>query len=185
MRSPVTASPERDGIGGAHASRDGELEQPRRASISLTEAQLAEVARAVSHPERGVVSLITAFSDLRHTSRLLDAKADGEHVSRSVLRSMLVLAAFPIDGTYREIVKVAREVGFSPSTTHRYVNTWLLLGMLEQDPGSRRYRRTTLATVDGDDRSVPYERSAQLEHDDQSPSGASTRQHRFQRRGAH
>lgn len=181
----MTTSPERDGIGSAHASRDGELEQQQRVSISLTEAQLAEVARAVSHPERGVVSLITAFSDLRHTSRLLDAKADGEHVSRSVLRSMLVLAAFPIDGTYREIVKVAREVGFSPSTTHRYVNTWLLLGMLEQDPGSRRYRRTTLSTIDGDARSALHERSAQFEDDDQGLSGTTPRQHRFQRRGTH
>lgn len=30
----------------------------------------------------------------------------------------------------------------APAETTRYVNTWLILGVLEQDPRSRRYRRS-------------------------------------------
>ncbi len=165
------------------ANRGGAAEWTQRVSIVLTEAQLAEVAREVSHPERGVVSLLTAFSDLRYASCSLDARADSEGLSRTVLRSLLVLAAFPIDGTYREIAKVAREVGFSTSTTHRYVNTWLALGMLERDPRSRRYRRTRLSTA-GRDAQSP-ERSSEREGWGSDPATDKARQRRFKRRGTH
>ncbi len=65
--------------------------------------------------------------------------------SRSTLRALLVLSAFPADGTLRSLSDVAKAVDCSPSTTHRYVGTWVAVGMLERDPDSRRYRRVMLS----------------------------------------
>ena len=111
-------------------------------SIVLTPAQLAQVTRATSPPDRGVASLLTTFGNLRSASQLLDA-ADTSNVSHSVLRALLVLAAFPLDGSYRALADVARELETNASTTHRYVSTWLAVGLLVQDPKSRKYRRPT------------------------------------------
>jgi hypothetical protein len=61
---------------------------------------------------------------MRSASELLDA-ADTSNVSHSVLRALLVLAAFPLDGSYRALADVARELETNASTTHRYVSTWL------------------------------------------------------------
>ncbi len=66
---------------------------------------------------------------------------DDHQWSRSVLRSVLVLAACPADGSDSEITDIARATGLSPSTTHRYAQTWAALGLIEQDPRTRRYRR--------------------------------------------
>jgi DNA-binding MarR family transcriptional regulator len=55
-----------------------------------------------------------------------------------------VLAAFPADGTERELSSVANQLSLSPSTTHRYLRTWTAVGLLERDPNSRRYRRSVL-----------------------------------------
>ena len=109
-------------------------------SIVLTSSQLAQVVRETSL-EQAVVSLLPALDHLRSAAEVIDAQAHDGEVSRSVLRALLVLAAFPYDGTYRALVEVARELGYNPSTTHRYVSTWLAVGLLEQDPRSRKYRR--------------------------------------------
>jgi hypothetical protein len=110
-------------------------------SIVLTAAQLAQVIRDSSPTQDGVPSLLSTFSDLGLASKVVDAQAGGANVSRSVLRALLVLAAFPLDGAYRALADVSKEVGYNPSTTHRYASTWLAIGLLEQDPRSRRYRR--------------------------------------------
>jgi len=51
-----------------------------------------------------------------------------------------MLASFPGDGSYVSIAKLARLLGMSPSTTHRYVSTLLAVGLLERDPRTRKYR---------------------------------------------
>ena len=109
-------------------------------SIVLTSSQLAQVHRDTSSEEQGLGSLLATFENLGSASELLDA-AYTANVSRSVLRALLVLAAFPLDGAYRALADVAREIGNNPSTTHRYVSTWLAIGLLEQDPKTRKYRR--------------------------------------------
>jgi hypothetical protein len=111
-------------------------------SIVLTSSQLAQVARETSREQRGVISLLPTLNGLRSSAQVIDAQADAGKVSRSVLRALLVLAAFPPDGTYRPLVAVSKELGYNPSTTHRYVSTWLAVGLLEQDPKSRKYRRS-------------------------------------------
>jgi IclR helix-turn-helix domain len=112
-------------------------------SIVLTSSQLAQVVRETSHERKGVISLLPTLNDLRCAAEVVDAHAGAGKVSRSVLRALLVLAAFPLDGTYRPLIDVSKEVGYNPSTAHRYASTWLAIGLLEQDPKSRKYRRAT------------------------------------------
>ncbi len=114
-------------------------------SIVLTDAQVAQVARETSHERQGMASLLRTFDDPRSLAGAIAAHSEGAQVSRSVLRALLVLAAFPTDGIFRALADVSKELGYNPSTTHRYVSTWLAIGLLEQDPKSRRYRRASSA----------------------------------------
>jgi DNA-binding IclR family transcriptional regulator len=61
-------------------------------------------------------------------------------LSRSLLLGLLVFACFPTDGGALAVTDVAKRLGLSPSTTHRYMTTLLAVGLLEQDARSRRYR---------------------------------------------
>jgi IclR family pca regulon transcriptional regulator len=51
-----------------------------------------------------------------------------------------ILAAFTPTQPSLGVSELAREVGLSRSTTHRYMSTLARLGYLQQDPASRRYR---------------------------------------------
>jgi DNA-binding IclR family transcriptional regulator len=42
-------------------------------------------------------------------------------------------------------VEIAGELGMSPSTAHRYLQTLLELGLVERSPRTRRYRLATAA----------------------------------------
>ena len=110
-------------------------------TITLTDGQLEQVIDDASRRSSlaGVLPEVSGFDQLR--SVLLSLK-DDVRCSRSTLRALLVLAAFPPDGGARELSDVARQLGLSPSTTHRYISTWLAVGLIEQDRRSRRYRRT-------------------------------------------
>lgn len=126
-------------------------------SIVLTTSQLAQVARAASPESRGMASLLSTLGNLTSASETLNL-ADTGKVSRSVLRALLVLAAFPLDGAYRALADVAKELGYNASTAHRYVSTWLAIGLLEQDPKSRKYRRTS-ASANATRSSLPVART--------------------------
>jgi IclR family pca regulon transcriptional regulator len=59
--------------------------------------------------------------------------------SQSLERGLAILSSFssrPLLG----VSELAREVGFTRSTTHRYVATLAMLGYLEQDADTRKYR---------------------------------------------
>jgi DNA-binding IclR family transcriptional regulator len=56
-----------------------------------------------------------------------------------------VLVSFPLDGDWRANSDVAQELGLAASTSHRYARTLIAAGLLEQDPVTRRYRRTGLS----------------------------------------
>jgi len=116
------------------------MSEEGRVSISLTSTQISQVVRHAS----GRTGLSRMLADLEDPQALHDAVAtllDDDAYSRSTLRALLVLAAFHPDGGERELTDVARQLELSPSTAHRYVGTWMALGLLEQDPVSRRYRR--------------------------------------------
>ena len=106
-------------------------------AITLTKAQVRDVVRgasvaAGSHP-------LSALLELKDV--VLPLLRDSE-CSRSTLRGLLVLAAVPIDGSEREVTDIANHLGISASTTYRYLNTWVAVGLVDRDPRSRRYRRT-------------------------------------------
>ncbi len=60
--------------------------------------------------------------------------------SQSLERGLGILAAFTPTQPSLGVSELAREVGLSRSTTHRYMSTLTRLGYLQQDPSSRRYR---------------------------------------------
>jgi hypothetical protein len=109
-------------------------------SIELSKAQINDVVRRVSG-DNGVAGLLRGLSDQgSFTSRYLALSESPRH-SRSLLLGLLVLSCFPSDGTELAVTDVAHKIGMSPSTTHRYMTTLLAVGLLEQDPRTRGYRR--------------------------------------------
>ncbi len=116
------------------------MSRERDISITLTGNQVARVVRDASG-RAGMTALLSGPSSLQELHGILLPLLSDNRVSRSTVRALLVLSAFPSDGTYREVTEVPKQLGLSQSTTHRYVRTWVALGLLEQDPGSRRYRR--------------------------------------------
>jgi DNA-binding MarR family transcriptional regulator len=61
-------------------------------------------------------------------------------LSHSLFRGLLILALFISGEEGRGVVEVARQLGLSPSTTHRYISTLVAFGLLVQDPSTRKYR---------------------------------------------
>jgi DNA-binding MarR family transcriptional regulator len=112
-------------------------------SVALTTAQVERVLQQTGARDGEPAALFDRLGDLQSLSRLVASGLDDPRVSHSTLRAMLVLAALPRDGTERSLTEVAETLGYSPSTTYRYMTTWMRLGLLEQEPSSRRYRRAT------------------------------------------
>ena len=73
----------------------------------------------------------------RHGSIIRDIEAG---FSQSLERGLGILAAFTPTQPSLGVSELAREIGLSRSTTHRYMSTLTRLGYLQQDPSSRRYR---------------------------------------------
>jgi hypothetical protein len=113
-------------------------------SVTLSAAQVAEVVRQARDGVGSVAAVLAGLGDVPELEAVMGPLLGDATYSQSTLRAALMLAAFPIDGSDRELTDVARELGLSPSTTHRYVVTWEALGLLERDPRSRRYSRSRL-----------------------------------------
>jgi hypothetical protein len=116
------------------------VSEERSVTITLTEWQVARILREVTG-ESGLVALPAGLDALSGLRGALQPLLDDAAYSRSTLRALLVLGAFPTDGEERELTDVAKQLDLSPSTTHRYIGTWMAVGLLEQHPRSRRYRR--------------------------------------------
>jgi DNA-binding MarR family transcriptional regulator len=107
-------------------------------TIELTSAQVDQVLRRRSQGA-GVASILHGLTDGRLTASY-PALSESPRLSQSLLLGLLVLACFPTDGEALAVTEVAGRLELSPSTTHRYMSTLLAVGLLEQDPRSRRYR---------------------------------------------
>jgi hypothetical protein len=118
----------------------------RGVRIVLIGEQVRQVARQIAGRPR-VTGVLGGLPELQELRRVLDPLLEDDRFSRSACRAVLVLAAFPADGSGRELTAVARELDLSPSTTHRYISTWMAIGLLEQDARSRRYRRQPSGSV--------------------------------------
>lgn len=113
--------------------------------IELSKAQVDQVVRSAG--QGGTLSvLLSAVKDpawplsLDSDEWAYPAQMDDRRLSRSLLSGLLVLSCFPPDGGYLGIAELARMLNMNTSTTHRYVTTLLAVGLLERDPGTRKYR---------------------------------------------
>ncbi len=122
------------GAGCVAVSGDGEV------LIALTGGQVAEVVREASGLQ-DPASRLPELSELDIVSAVVLPLLTDESYSRSVLRALLVLNALPPDGSARDLTDIARDVDLSPSTTHRYLHTWMAVELVDQQPRSRRYYR--------------------------------------------
>lgn len=113
----------------------------RDIAITLTVDQIAQVVQesADAGPLERILAGLDSMEEFRGV--LIGLLDQGHKYSRSALRSLLVLSALPLDGTERELTEIADATGLATSSLHRYLKTWKAVGIVEQDPQSRRYRR--------------------------------------------
>jgi len=112
-----------------------------RATITLTSEQVLEVVRHAT-VQAELRKVLGEIGEPQPLQEIVIPLLGDVTLSQSTLRALLILAAFGHFDDPREITEVAREMDLSASTAHRYVRTWMALGLLDQDPVSRRYRRT-------------------------------------------
>jgi DNA-binding MarR family transcriptional regulator len=111
----------------------------RAISIELTAAQVDQVVRSAAG-EDGVAGLLRGLDEEGALASKYRALSESPRLSRSLLLGLLVLACFPAGGDSLAVSDIAERLGMSPSTTHRYMTTLLAVGLLEQEPRTRRYR---------------------------------------------
>jgi hypothetical protein len=119
----------------------------REVAVMLSVAQVETVVQQVTGPAALGQAFASALEDPEALASFLGPLLEDNKYSRSLLRALIVLAQFPVDGTERELTAVARELGLSPGTTHRYLHTWTAAGLLERDADSRRYRRPPVSAA--------------------------------------
>jgi IclR helix-turn-helix domain len=117
--------------------------------IELDRAQVDQVVRAVS--DGGAISvLLSGLGEFRERwSRALQggpSPLDDRRLSRSLLAGLLVLASLPADRSYRGIVELGRDLEMSASNIHRYLTTLVVVGLVERDATTRKYRLASNAS---------------------------------------
>jgi Fic family protein len=123
------------------APRAGEdLIVSERVAIELTRAQVLEVVRGASSGVHSRTLLSQLSEQLRSASAHPGSLGDSR-LSRSLLSGLMVLAAFPSDGSYASNAEIAQLLGLARPTTHLYITTLLEVGLVERDTKTRRYRR--------------------------------------------
>ncbi|HEY4897000.1 MAG TPA: helix-turn-helix domain-containing protein [Solirubrobacteraceae bacterium] len=113
-------------------------------AIELTSSQIDRIVRRASD-SNGVATLLHGLAGRAAMTPDFRELAESPRLSRSLLLGLLVLASFPTDGGALAVTDVAARLEMSPSTTHRYLSTLLAVGLLEQDPRTRRYHVPTSA----------------------------------------
>jgi hypothetical protein len=134
-----TATRERRSARGSRA-RDGQV------SLELTTAQVEGIVRATVDARGPSLNLLLsgliaeqAISESSLEERYW-VELESGRLSHSLFRGLLILALFISGEEGRGVVEVARQLGLSPSTTHRYISTLVAFGLLVQDPSTRKYR---------------------------------------------
>jgi DNA-binding MarR family transcriptional regulator len=108
-------------------------------TIQLSRAQIDRIVHEAGQ-ESGVSTLLRGLVDDGTLAERYESLAEDRRLSRSLLLGLLVLATFPSSGDALAVTDVAAKLGMSPSTTHRYIDTLRTVGLLEQDPRTRRYQ---------------------------------------------
>jgi len=109
--------------------------------IELSHAQVDQIMRAATNTG-SMALLLTGLGDSREDLEKAQRQVGDTkgNLSSSLLSGLLVLSAFPADGSLLGNAEVARMMGMNPSTAHRYITTLVVAGLLERDTGTRRYR---------------------------------------------
>jgi hypothetical protein len=117
-----------------------------RVSVELTRAQVDAIIRTTAETHGPSLNLLLSgliteqvISEGSLEERYF-AELESGRLSHSLFRGLLILALFISGEEGRGVVDVARQLGLSPSTTHRYMTTLVAFGLLVQDPSSRKYR---------------------------------------------
>ena len=112
---------------------------PDAAVIELLPSQVERVTRAAA--DGGSISvLLSGLERVRGTLAMRPARLQDPRLSRSLLAGLLLVASLPGDGSYLGNAQLARALGMNVSTVHRYLQTLVAVGLVERDPGTRRYR---------------------------------------------
>jgi len=114
--------------------------------VELTDAQVEGIVRAAADTRGPSLSLL--LSGLIAEQAISESSLEQRHwaelesgrLSHSLFRGLLILALFISGDGGKGVVDVARQLGLSPSTTHRYISTLVAFGLLVQDPATRKYR---------------------------------------------
>lgn len=135
-----TSSQAESSAGGELRARNGLV------SLELTSSQVEAVLRATAEAHGPSLNLLLsgliaeqAISESSLEERYW-AELESGRLSHSLFRGLLILALFISGEEGRGVVDVARQLGLSPSTTHRYITTLVAFGLLVQDPSTRKYR---------------------------------------------
>jgi Fic family protein len=119
------------------SAREHEVAAPL--TIELSQAQIDQVVRHAS----GAGTMSALLSGLSNVSAAIEAtpqRLQDGRMSQSLLLGLLLLAAFPADGSYLGNTEIARLLNLNTSTAHRYVSTLVAVGLLERHPTTRKYR---------------------------------------------
>jgi hypothetical protein len=108
-------------------------------ALELTQSQIDRVIRDATGAGK-ISILLSGLTGVQETLRREPGLMDDPRISTSLMRGLLVIAALPRDGDYVRLSDIAELLGIGLSTAHRYVTTLLVVGLVERDPASRRYR---------------------------------------------
>jgi IclR helix-turn-helix domain len=118
-----------------------EQEKKRTIYVELSNSQVSQIVRSATG--KSGVAVLGQIDVLRHdvAAALRDLQGiESRKVSHSLLKALSVLCAFSTDGCPKGVVELANETKMSPSTTHRYVETLVMVNLLERSPSTRKYR---------------------------------------------
>jgi len=113
--------------------------------VPISLAQAERVVQQVTESADPGASLVRVLLALGGQARVImdellkDPEFHDRKISRTLIVSLLVLSVF-YGGAEKRVVDVAIEVGMSQSTTVRYLKSWTVVGALEQEPATRKYR---------------------------------------------
>lgn len=111
----------------------------RRVTITLSAAQRDHVVRAASGAGN-LEGMLAGLGGIGQMFARASGLVDEARLSRSLVIGLYLLASLA-SADWCALSEIAARAGLSTSTTHRYVATLVAVGLVEQDPESRRYRR--------------------------------------------
>jgi DNA-binding transcriptional ArsR family regulator len=104
------------------------------ARVVLCDAQVQAVLRSVvQEGQGGLHGFLVSRTGLEQLGPLRDSELpDDPHISRSLLRALLIVRFLFLEGGVQPLIVIARGVGLSSSTTHRYLATLKQVRLVER-----------------------------------------------------